>query len=540
MFKSIRYCLIFTFLFSSLFSQPLIEPISFETANPLWARVPITREMGNLVGCTLELGARSEKLNIRKGILYNVYIVFFSYIDGYYIEAIDINTGKVIWDHTFIGDTIGNRYYGQNLNFRDDSIDLTFYKEDNPTKSKFWVAGSAHKITYNSQTGKALPVKIDLSPDSRYFPIPLSLFANTFRTHIYYNSVSKNLNLISNGYYQDTSRASSTLELRKYNIGEQSEVIDSFIKFYKFDNLPSSCNLFDLNSELLGVSLVNSFKKAGLEYLESNFITLDHDLNLLTRCKLTVDDNDIQSNYVYSVSDSRIITMANYNYLDNYKVFKSIYVYNYQGQVLEKIDLSSLKLEDSYKDQTDISPVSLTIDGKDRVLLSILSRRQGRYSLSLYLSNGMGKLTRMFSDNVIAKNKSSMGLFKTAIHDNKLLLYFQAIETGTGLLSDPNCCHWVVFSLQDVLSKVEDNIAYNSQVHITPNPHSEYFEIDIDPSESGKIEIIDMNGIIVKSLNRLPDNKLISTSELLDGVYWLKYISSNSIKTTKIVKTTMK
>lgn len=532
----------FTVFFISLIQIPWLhgqskfQPLQFETATPIWTRVNVPEELGVITGCWLEQAVSSDHLYIKDGILYNINTVFISDIDGYYLQAIDLNTGNLLWDHTYIGDTLArkDRIYGQHLSFRGDSIDLTFFKEDNSSPLRIWTLGSLHKASYHIHTGIPSNINTALKPESRSFPIPLNWFSHAIRSYLYTDT--QNLKLIINVYFQD-STGNGRLELRNYRIGPYSEVIDSNIQFLKFDGLPDLCYLYDINPEIIGGFVSNSYKKSGKDYIDANLITLDHNLNLLSGCKLTTDSLDIQFNYLYSATETNLITLASNQNKEYYKVHKAIFDYDYQGQIQEIIDLGPLELDKYYKEQTDICPVSISLDGKHRVLFSVFSRRQGNYNLSIYLSDGNGNFRKLFDDRMLVKNKSAIGLYKSAIHENKILLYFHAIETNTGFPTDPNCSHWVVFSLKDLLSHTEEYSDAEARLEVIPNPHHDYFKLEIEDSYNGRVEIIDLQGKIVKTLNRLADDQLVHTSELPTGVYWLKFVSSNTFLTKKIVKT---
>ncbi|MGB5032131.1 MAG: hypothetical protein WBO76_08465, partial [Saprospiraceae bacterium] len=77
-------------------------PIEFENYTPLWTRISTTNKLPlNVQGYEIEQGYGNAPLVIHKNKLYNVYNIVNQYYDGYYLEAINLTDGKLLWEDSY-------------------------------------------------------------------------------------------------------------------------------------------------------------------------------------------------------------------------------------------------------------------------------------------------------------------------------------------------------------------------------------------------------------------------------------------------------
>jgi len=80
------------------------------------------------------------------------------------------------------------------------------------------------------------------------------------------------------------------------------------------------------------------------------------------------------------------------------------------------------------------------------------------------------------------------------------------------------------------LSSLENEIDYNSQINIYPNPVKEILNISTLNNDFGITKLINQNGQVIQQWNKLPNS--IDVSKLVTGNYFL--LTTN--KTKKITK----
>lgn len=96
----------------------------------------------------------------------------------------------------------------------------------------------------------------------------------------------------------------------------------------------------------------------------------------------------------------------------------------------------------------------------------------------------------------------------------------------------------VPFNINGSVTLSTDDFQYSSNILIYPNPATNTIKIkDISNSSNAKIEVIDISGRIIKTLNSTLDSELsIDISELTSGNYMLRLQSENGTTVKKFIK----
>ena len=194
------------FLNVSIYAQqyPALE---FENYNPLWTRSSVTEKIPLKVQWYwLEQNHGNAFLTIHNKILYNVYNIFNDWINGYYLEAIDLANGNLLWDYSYYGTGKIRRRYAQHPVFHGDSMELMIFEENDSSENPFypiWASAHVGKLIFNKNNGLVLDSSFQTTqdPQTKTLVLPFTPFNNNFSTHLYsrnsgYNYI-KNTGLIN-------------------------------------------------------------------------------------------------------------------------------------------------------------------------------------------------------------------------------------------------------------------------------------------------------------------------------------------------------
>lgn len=186
---NIIYILIVFVLFKN--NAQTFTPIEFENYTPLWTRISTTNKLPlNVQGYEIEQGYGNAPLVIHKNKLYNVYNIVNQYYDGYYLEAINLTDGKLLWEDSYIGFQRNTRKVGLLPFIKDNIIELPIFAEyELPDFPLFpiWIHAKAEKNSYDLSSG----IKIDSTsniitdPKAKELATYYSFIQNKFRSRLY-------------------------------------------------------------------------------------------------------------------------------------------------------------------------------------------------------------------------------------------------------------------------------------------------------------------------------------------------------------------
>ena len=114
------------------------------------------------------------------------------------------------------------------------------------------------------------------------------------------------------------------------------------------------------------------------------------------------------------------------------------------------------------------------------------------------------------------------------------LFYWKIVPIGQGG-SAVGCSDWTFTTGPDPALATNDFINQNFKVY--PNPATTFVNISSkDNTKINQIQITDLNGRVIKSINGKEVSTQINIADLNTGVYFLKVSTDNGVGTTKIIK----
>ena len=126
--KNLLLFLTMNFVWLNFIVSQQYTPLQFKNYIPLWTHLHNTDKIpiksGNLI--FLEQNFYRAPAVIDKNVLYNVYNIVFgpAWIGGYYIEAIDVTNGMLLWDQVYYSETVGERRYANRPIVKGDTLEL--------------------------------------------------------------------------------------------------------------------------------------------------------------------------------------------------------------------------------------------------------------------------------------------------------------------------------------------------------------------------------------------------------------------------------
>jgi lysophospholipase L1-like esterase len=99
---------------------------------------------------------------------------------------------------------------------------------------------------------------------------------------------------------------------------------------------------------------------------------------------------------------------------------------------------------------------------------------------------------------------------------------------------------WVKLMLEYIDShstSIDDKLQYQLEVSISPNPATEFFMVDLPGINNGncRLEIYNLTGELVQQENISEDNSEVSTNDLKDGMYILKFLAGEKQAIRKLI-----
>jgi PKD repeat protein len=93
----------------------------------------------------------------------------------------------------------------------------------------------------------------------------------------------------------------------------------------------------------------------------------------------------------------------------------------------------------------------------------------------------------------------------------------------------------VVSAPKKLTSTGIENYASQNVISVVPNPASNLVKVSFNENKSNFVQVIDLNGKIVKSLNAISTNQIeLNVSDLSEGLYIVKLTNATGVTTTKL------
>jgi choice-of-anchor B domain-containing protein len=152
-----------------------------------------------------------------------------------------------------------------------------------------------------------------------------------------------------------------------------------------------------------------------------------------------------------------------------------------------------------------------------------------------YLSNNAAGLRVMDIEDIASGNMNEIGFFDSYIQDNNAGYngawnVYPFFESGNIVISDRTEGFILVNST--LLSVNENELELD--LSMTPNPASDYFNIQLKETILSQVEVFDVSGKQVLNMDQFNSNKgIIDISALENGIYFVRI---NSSITKKIIK----
>ena len=89
-----------------------------------------------------------------------------AWIGGYYIEAIDVTNGMLLWDQVYYSETVGERRYANRPIVKGDNLELLIHEEYSKFDTFFkpiWFVASARRLILDKRNGVIFDSTFSLS-----------------------------------------------------------------------------------------------------------------------------------------------------------------------------------------------------------------------------------------------------------------------------------------------------------------------------------------------------------------------------------------
>jgi hypothetical protein len=522
-------------LFNSLFAQKY-TPIQFNNYTPLWThlhdpnKIPI--KAGNWIFREQNWDLDPSVIDDR--VLYNVYNIVNgpAWIGGYFIEAIDIESGNLLWYNIYYSEELGERRIAERPVIHGDTLDLLIREEYDKSDTFFkplWFQASPRLLSFNKKNGDLIysSFHIPKDPNGRRIPVTFPYAP----THLYYQD--SEFVVINHLPLTDTLTGQSSIWYNRIILDPHSTEIGNSELYIKSEYNRLANGLYDFDTKnLFGFYYSEAHPDSVMKGFDIGYLYMDRQFKIQTQGKLNILNPDKENSFGPRYISSDYFLIGSY-YTQNFPT--EFYQYNYltlfkrDGISVEQLDLRGLKINSDT--ELGLSATMISIKNLKRILFCIQTPMKNL--LDFYLSNGAGQFTKINSLKYNPGTKTEIHLSTLEQVDNNLLCYFIYRENGTGLTEAPLWSSWAMIKGEDVglLTTNKDiNFDQENKLKISPNPTSEILTITFDNEISGKLHIYNEIGhlIMSKDLYDVKEYKF-NVSELLDGKYYIQFIDDNKL-----------
>ncbi len=512
-------------------------PIEFENYTPLWTRISTTNKLPlNVQGYEIEQGYGNAPLVIHKNKLYNVYNIVNQYYDGYYLEAINLTDGKLLWEDSYIGFQRNTRKVGLLPCIKDNIIELPIFAEyELPDFPLFpiWIHAKAEKNSYDLNSG----VKIDSTSNILRDPLAkelgtyYSFVQNKVRSHLY--TEGSNYRYLINKSLFNSITLEGLIQYESLTLSPSGLILDS-IGLDITTKYPVSLNhLINLEDQSLFSFSISESGQDSTYLNQAYYHIFTRDLKILEQGDLS-DKLPQSSGYSYTISYTdlfafNILTYQQFSNGDNTLNYLSSF--DRKGNLLETIDLQPLILVNNQKASNILQSTIIYEGNVAKILFCVSKLENGKNQFTFYKTDGKGGYkqvkylvaTKDLKENIVIRKMYNIG--------ENVLCLFNYLEHETQTNPTPVWPSWIMFSGKDFEIRTNVNNITNDHFDIYPNPLSNQLEIHNTHNAEGKMVIFDAFGINVLSLNKIENE--INVQYFAPGIYFVKILLQNGVNITK-------
>ena len=512
-------------------------PIEFENYSPLWTRISTTNKLPlNVQGYEIEQGYGNAPLVIHKNKLYNVYNIVNQYYDGYYLEAINLTDGKLLWEDSYIGFQRNARKVGLLPCIKDNIIELPIFAEyELPDFPLFpiWIHAKAEKNSYDLSSG----IKIDSTsniitdPKAKELATYYSFIQNKFRSRLY--TEGNNYRYLINKSLFNSITQEGLIQYESIVLAPNGLILDS-LGFDITTKYPVSLNhLINLEDQSLFSFSISESGQDSTYVNQSYYHIFTRDLKILEQGDLS-DKLPKSSAYSYTISYTDLSTfniLTYQQFLNGDNTLNYLSSFDRKGNLLETIDLRPLVLVNNQTTSNVLQSTIIYEDNVAKILFCVSKLENGKNQFTFYKTDGMGgyKQVKYF----VAKKdlKKNIVIRKMYNIGENVLCLFNYLENETQTNPTPVWPSWVMFSGKDFEIRTDVNDITFDHFDIYPNPLSNQLEIHNTHNTEGKMVIFDAFGKNVLSLNKIENE--INVQYLAAGIYFVHIILQNGVILTK-------
>jgi hypothetical protein len=512
-------------------------PIEFENYTPLWTRISTTNKLPlNVQGYEIEQGYGNAPLVIHKNKLYNVYNIVNQYYDGYYLEAINLTDGKLLWEDSYIGFQRNTRKVGLLPCIKDNIIELPIFAEyELPDFPLFpiWIHAKAEKNSYDLSSG----IKIDSTsniitdPKAKELATYYSFIQNKFRSRLY--TEGNNYRYLINKSLFNSITQEGLIQYESIVLAPNGLILDS-LGFDITTKYPVSLNhLINLEDQSLFSFSISESGQDSTYLNQAYYHIFTRDLKILEQGDLS-DKLPQSSGYSYTISYTDLFAfniLTYQQFLNGDNTLNYLSSFDRKGNLLETIDLRPLVLVNNQTTSNVLQSTIIYEDNVAKILFCVSKLENGKNQFTFYKTDGMGgyKQVKYF----VAKKdlKKNIVIRKMYNIGENVLCLFNYLENETQTNPTPVWPSWVMFSGKDFEIRTDVNDITFDHFDIYPNPLSNQLEIHNTHNTEGKMVIFDAFGKNVLSLNKIENE--INVQYLAAGIYFVHIILQNGVILTK-------
>lgn len=457
------------------------------------------------------------------------------YLDGYFFEVLDLETGNTIWTDTYFNPSKRNRRFGLNPRLKNDQVELMYFKEIYPPNYSipFWSSGLPCKNTYNYQTGDLIDSTTFLPGDTskNRFHIPFQLLPD-IGSQLYSTDGGYIYNSYTGGL--DGTGINTFLELKSYLLDTERNIIDSVdyevkLKYPFYDN--RIINIDDTTLFYYGISSKNENGR----YF-NNFYYSYNNLRMQPYDSGEISSILPEGDYLVPMDVTKdYFTVVSGNIIDSYrKDYRNVTTIDRSGKVLSQFDLEPYGFRDTGAYLINLRTTSYSTKDGLRTLLCRQFYESPNMYLQFYWLEPGGYIKKIKKLTLDFKGKGYLAIHKMKKYGENILVQFSFKDSAVMVENKPSWNSWSMIPIKD-LEEISGANNPEDEVFMTlsPNPCSSGFNLKSETlHQSKEIHIRDINGQVVFSQRITFKNQWIDFSgySIQPGLYFI-YIVTNGRET---------
>lgn len=503
------------------YAQQPPKPLTFLNFKPKWSHYSYASQLPDSV---------QFYWTFRKPLIINNDLYFLlnnaeNFDQGYLIEKLNINTGKLIANHQHLDKRKNERTYGYSLKQNGNTIDLLSFKEDSrkviPFVYHFW-----NRSNYNLH--RFCGDKLEVCDSIITNPLDTNTHTlNCYRSASYLFKKGNNiLNIESPRDQINKQRAYFTIR----ELNEKGYMVDSTeLSFYfKYNNI-HHIQLYEYD-ESKYLSFIYATNDDNINEFEIKIIYFDNNFSIEKVLDITKYLKNATLLWLnYEDSENFIIGSYQDSLVNNYKVRNyTYYIFNHNGEKVDEISFKNANLgRYEYMFATLLKP--------SKKILAVVRRltSDNKVKIEFMLSNNKGTADLV---KTIYPDRHIRNLYPYSMPNNHVLCYFRDIDsTDTKYKTPPSWNLWYMLSPEDLNFPVSLKEQYLPSFSFYPNPSNDiiYFQTDI---EFDAVNVYSIEGKLVQMVEI--QDYTINISDLPKGLYFFEIRRKGKIvaKVEKFIK----